>query len=287
MDEQTIMQVDVVQNFINKEIELANKISEISLPIYQEQMKFFENISYGVAEAISSLAKLRSVSENLYSRTLGLETYKILESFYELSKSLTKTLNLDALYVNNVSFSEDEEEIASEDVKLANEKMITEILLPGNRVAIDTERSAIIKVSPINDNILQYFKDNPKEMYNLSSGDFEEIMAKIYSKLGYDVERTKATRDGGKDLIIRKNELIGDFVYYVECKKYASDRPIGVGIVRDLVGTINTDRVNGGIIATTSFFSADAIKFINTRDYTYQVQMHDYEYIQSLLRKVV
>ncbi|MCI9127680.1 MAG: restriction endonuclease [Eubacterium sp.] len=80
--------------------------------------------------------------------------------------------------------------------------------------------------------------------------------------MGYKVERTQSTRDGGKDIIIRKPEILGDFIYYVECKKYAAKNHIGVGIIRNLIGTINTDRVNGGVLATTSYFSRDSKKFI-------------------------
>ena len=112
-------------------------------------------------------------------------------------------------------------------------------------------------------------------------------MAEIYSKLGYNVERTQSTRDGGKDIIIRKPEILGDFIYYVECKKYAPKRHIGVGIVRNLVGTVNTDRVNGGILATTSFFTRDARKFVLDNKLDFQIKMHDYNKIQQLLNGVV
>ena len=112
-------------------------------------------------------------------------------------------------------------------------------------------------------------------------------MAEIYSKLGYKVERTQSTKDGGKDIIIRKPEILGDFIYYVECKKYSIKRPIGVGIIRSLAGTIDADRVNGGILATTSFFSPDAKKFISENKYNYRIQMHDYGVIRALLNKVI
>ena len=112
-------------------------------------------------------------------------------------------------------------------------------------------------------------------------------MAEIYSKLGYKVERTKPTKDGGKDIIIRKPEILGNFIYYVECKKCAAKRHIGVGMIRNLVGTVDADRVNGGILATTSFFSPDAKKFISENKYGYQIQMHDYNMIRELLDKVI
>lgn len=53
----------------------------------------------------------------------------------------------------------------------------------------------------------------------MTATDFEIVMAEIYSKLGYKVEHTQKTKDEGKDIIIRKPEILGDFIYYVECKK--------------------------------------------------------------------
>ena len=166
---------------------------------------------------------------------------------------------------------------------------MTEIFNPDEKSSKETEKkeSAIITLSPVNEKVLGYLAENPEALYQLEDREFEFVMAEIYSKLGYKVELTKATRDGGKDIIIRKPEILGDFVYYVECKKYAAKRHIGVGIVRELVGTVLTDKVNGGILATTSYFSPDAKKFIKDNKYNYQIQMHDYDVIRNMLNKVV
>ena len=149
------------------------------------------------------------------------------------------------------------------------------------------EKSTIITLSPINDKVLKYLSENPLAFYQLDDRDFEIVMAEIYNKLGYNVELTKSTQDGGKDIIIRKPEMLGDFIYYVECKKNAAKRHIGVGVIRSLVGTINADRVNGGILATTSYFTPNAKKFITDNKYDYQIQMHDYDIIRKLLDQVV
>lgn len=151
----------------------------------------------------------------------------------------------------------------------------------------DNPKYILVTLSPINDKVMKYLSENPDAFYQLSDDDFEIVMAEIYSKLGYDVTRTQSTRDGGKDIIIRKTEILGDFIYYVECKKYAPKRHIGVGIVRNLVGTVNTDRVNGGILATTSFFTKDARKFISDNKWNCQIKMHDYDVIQELLKKTL
>ena len=88
-------------------------------------------------------------------------------------------------------------------------------------------------------------------------------------------------------VILRKPEILGDFIYYVECKQNAPKRPIGVGIIRNLIGTIDTDRVNGGILATTSYFSSDVKKFIDDNNYNFKIQMHDYDVIRGLLDRVI
>ena len=136
--------------------------------------------------------------------------------------------------MNNKAIEEDEK---------INNKVVEEIFKPESNNRI--EKNVIITLSPINDNVLKYLSENPLAFYQLDDREFEIVMAEIYNKLGYEVELTKATRDGGKDIIIRKPEILGDFIYYVECKKNAPKRHIGIGIVKNLVGTISTDRVNG------------------------------------------
>lgn len=126
--------------------------------------------------------------------------------------------------------------------------------------------------------------ENPEALYQLTGRKFEEVMAEIYCKLGYNVELTKTSRDGGKDIIIRKPEVLGDFIYYVECKKYSPDKPVGVGIVRELSGVIEMDRVNGGIIATTSYFARDVRELILNNNLNYRIKLHGFHEIKNMLK---
>lgn len=181
---------------------------------------------------------------------------------------------------------ESEEEISENED--ANNRILSEIFASDESENVNKKsKSSIITLSPVNDKVLEYLAQNPQAFYQMKDQDFEIVMAEIYSKLGYNVEITQQTRDGGKDLIIRKPEILGDFIYYVECKKYAAKRHIGVGIVRNLVGTVNTDRVNGGILATTSFFTQNACKYVLGNKLDCQIKMHDYNTIQKLLKKAL
>lgn len=265
----------------------TNVVKSSINPSIIQSLELFSNISTILAQSVipeysPAIAQYQQMANVLHN---------MLAPYEEIHTSIQSSLSSFAESVNNISlpilslcYEEVSEEEESE-INNTNEKIITEILQPDQEKKIDIEESPIITLSPINDKVLKYLAENPEALYQLSSNDFEIVMAEIYSKLGYDVTRTQATRDGGKDIIIRKKDILGDFIYYVECKKYSPQNHISVGIVRNLVGTVNTDRVNGGILATTSFFTRDARKFILDNKWNCQIKMHDYDVIQELLKK--
>ena len=78
--------------------------------------------------------------------------------------------------------------------------------------------------------------------------------------MGFNVELTKATRDGGRDIIAHVSNSLCSYLTHIECKKYATDNKIGVGIIREVMGVHNIRQATKSIIVTTSFFSKDAIK---------------------------
>ena len=256
----------VIPDFSGMAEMMANCCKMLVPENYNDQLK---QISFHIQEMAQQIMPL-------YSHDQLISTVDIIKGIAE---------NYSLLYYNNDNES-DEEVVENEEI---SNKIVREIFaLDGkSKKSMDEKETAIITLSPVNEKVLKYLAENPDVLYQLEDREFEIVMAEIYSKLGYKVEITKATRDGGKDIIIRKPEILGDFVYYVECKKYAAKRHIGVGIVRQLVGTVLTDKVNGGILATTSYFSPDAKRFIVDNKYDYQIQMHDYDVIRNMLNKVI
>lgn len=265
---------------------LRSKIDELNdsiRPLYIRETGISKEILY-TAQAISE--RLSKVMDNSWIFRAD-ETQKLLKSLTEPIEQLNVDMKLireSAQVVSKVFKNYDllyfpQNEIEEDDIeeKEANTKIVNEIFNPDSEEFTNNKESTIITLSPVNEQVLKYLSENPQALYQLTGTDFEMVMLEIYSKLGYNVEHTQKTRDGGKDIILRKPEILGDFIYYVECKKYAAKRHVGVGIVRNLVGTINTDRVNGGILATTSYFTRDARKFILENNYGYQIQMHDYD----------
>ena len=275
---------------------LRSKIDELNdsiRPLYIRETGISKEILY-TAQAISE--RLSKVMDNSWIFHAD-ETQKLLKSLTEPIEQLNVDMKLvrESAQVVSKAFKNydllyfPQNEIEEDDIeeKEANTKIVNEIFNPDSEEFTNNKESTIIILSPVNEQVLKYLSENPQALYQLTDTDFEIVMLEIYSKLGYNVEHTQKTRDGGKDIILRKPEILGDFIYYVECKKYAAKRHVGVGIVRNLVGTINTDRVNGGILATTSYFTRDARKFILDNNYGYQIQMHDYDTIRRLLDNAI
>lgn len=275
---------------------LQSKIDELNdsiRPLYKLPNEEIFTIGQVMSERLSEIAHIMDNSWIYRSD----ETQRILKSLTEPIEQLNvnmKTLRESACIVSELFknydllyFPRNETEEDNMEEEEVNTKIIKEIYKSDYEERSDNKESAIVTLSPINEQVLKYLSENPQALYQLTDTDFEIVMLEIYSKLGYNVEHTQKTRDGGKDIILRKPEILGDFIYYVECKKYAAKRHVGVGIVRNLVGTINTDRVNGGILATTSYFTRDARKFVFENNYGYQIQMHDYNFIRKLLDNAI
>ncbi len=140
-----------------------------------------------------------------------------------------------------------------------------------------------ILVTDINTELKRYLNKHPEKLYELSPRKFEELIASILEDLGFDVELTQATRDGGSDIIAYIRNAVCEYLTLVECKKYAPENKVGVGIIRQVTGVHHIKRATKSLIVTTSFFSPDAIK--EAKAFENQLDLRDYESIKDWLRK--
>lgn len=115
---------------------------------------------------------------------------------------------------------------------------------------------------------------NKKLMYQLPPRDFEEMVAELLRKQNFDVTLTKRTRDGGYDIIALQSLSGMHNKYLVECKRFGSNNPVGVEIVRSLLFVVQDIKANKGIICTSSYFSADVRR--QFKEYLpYQLELRD------------
>lgn len=143
------------------------------------------------------------------------------------------------------------------------------------------EQSSLI-VRDIDDEVKKYFNKHPEKLYDISPRKFEELIASILKDFGFDVELTKATRDGGRDIIARIKNSVVDILTYVECKRYAADRKIDVGIIREVIGVHYIRKPSKSIIVTTSFFTKDVVA--EAKNLENQLELKDFNQVKEWLK---
>lgn len=93
----------------------------------------------------------------------------------------------------------------------------------------------------------------------LSGIEFENVCQALVEKMGFTTQTTKASGDGGIDLIAYNHQPLLSGKYIIQCKRYAGG--VGEPIIRDLYGVIMSERANKGILMTTGHFTKSAIGF--------------------------
>lgn len=145
----------------------------------------------------------------------------------------------------------------------------------------EIDESKKIIITDISDELKKYFKKHPEKLYDLHPRKFEELIASILEDLGFDVELTKATRDGGTDIIASIKNKLWDILAYVECKRHSPENKVGVGIVRKVVGVHALRKPAKSMIVTTSFFSKNAKEEAKIMEN--DLDLRDYENIKQWL----
>lgn len=115
------------------------------------------------------------------------------------------------------------------------------------------------------------------DINSLTGIEFEHLCAELLQKLNFQVETTKASGDGGIDIVAYSNEPIFKGKYIVQCKRYSGT--VGEPILRDLYGVITSERANKGILMTTGQFTAAAASFAKDKP----IELIDGDGILSLL----
>lgn len=115
---------------------------------------------------------------------------------------------------------------------------------------------------------------------NVSSREFEYLIAEIFKAKGYETTITKAVGDYGRDIILKNR----DETIFVECKHYKNEL-IGREICQKLLGSMDMFGVKKGIIVTTSHFHRNAYE-VQKMVGEDRLVLWDYEDILECLSKL-
>lgn len=92
---------------------------------------------------------------------------------------------------------------------------------------------------------------------SVSPQKFEDLIAEMFTALGWAVEQTPYTNDSGMDAILQKDNR----KFLLECKRYGKDNAVGRPTLNAFLGVMTAQKAEGGFFVTTSRFSFPAKEF--------------------------
>jgi hypothetical protein len=95
---------------------------------------------------------------------------------------------------------------------------------------------------------------NLADLHQLTPQRFEDEMARLFERLGYEVQQTPYSNDLGRDAILKK----GGKKFLLECKRYAETNPVGRPELQKFHSAVVSDRAVSGFFVTTGTFTAAA-----------------------------
>jgi Holliday junction resolvasome RuvABC ATP-dependent DNA helicase subunit len=103
--------------------------------------------------------------------------------------------------------------------------------------------------------------DNEANNLDLSGADFERLISALLARMEFRTQMTKASGDGGIDIVAVLDKPIIGGKYLFQCKRYAPDNLVGAAAVRDFYGAVTADKAIKGVLITTSDFTLQATEF--------------------------
>lgn len=145
-----------------------------------------------------------------------------LENFVELNSNTTT--HSDA-YIERITAEFSRARDALRLAEAEYETVLRSTQLPLFKSPDSTVLAASDIVIRASNQLLKYLADHPQNLFSLHWRTFEELVARIFSDLGYNVDLMPATHDGGKDIIVHANGPLGPFMTYIECKHQVAPSP--------------------------------------------------------------
>jgi restriction system protein len=95
-------------------------------------------------------------------------------------------------------------------------------------------------------------------LYSLIPTEFEHVVEDLYYKMGYKTRMTKASYDGGRDVIASRTEAGKKEHIVISCKRVRETvEPVDY---REIFAPIEDEKATKGVVVTTSDFSPEAYK---------------------------
>lgn len=131
--------------------------------------------------------------------------------------------------------------------------------------------------------MLEYLAAHPKAIESLNGLQLENLVNRIYTNLGFDVENVGNWNqaDGGVDILaVSRTVAETEFRVAIQCK--SSKNKISAKPIRELSGVLEKFKAHQGIVVTTSLFTGPARK--EAEGYMWKISLQDRD---DLIRRII
>jgi len=99
----------------------------------------------------------------------------------------------------------------------------------------------------------------PEYLKAMDPRKFEELVCLLFERMGYEVTPTRYVGDGGVDAFVRRGETLS----ILQCKRVKGS--VGEPILRDLFGTMHSEKAGSAFVITTGKVSEQARAWANNK----------------------
>ena len=117
-----------------------------------------------------------------------------------------------------------------------------------------------IAVSTFVTDLVKRVANNPAILDELEWRDMERLIAEAFLGLGFDVELTPASKDGGKDVVLTYKGMS----YVVEIKHWRSGKRVGQVEIEKFLHVVVHEKRNAGLLLSTSGYCNNAFEYLNS-----------------------
>lgn len=124
---------------------------------------------------------------------------------------------------------------------------------------------------------------DPSELYKLEWRDLERMLAEVFDGIGFRVELTPGSKDGGKDIVLSCKVFGQNKTYIVEVKHWRSGKRVGQVAVKDFLNVIVKESRDSGLYLSTFGFCDNAFESLSEIE-KQKVRFGDQEKIVALCK---
>jgi len=144
------------------------------------------------------------------------------------------------------------------------------------------KESVVVKIlKECTQRIIMAILNDPDLLEDLEWLDMERTVAELFRGLGFKVELTPSSKDGGKDVVLELEEINKKKTYVIEVKHWRSGQKVGKSAVDKFVKIVVKENRTAGLFLSTYGVSSGVVESL-TKIERKKVKFGDKEKIISL-----